>query len=440
MATNLTLGFNGTNGTNATAAPAPPAMGTPPGQTLAVKIALVVIGVTTLVGNGTVIYLVAMRHRLRTKTNFMVMSLAISDFLVGIAIIPSFLACMYVECDNLLSKLFYDAFLFISVCNLCCITFDRFLSVTKPLRYHAKMTRRKVLWLVIVSWIVPGIVSIVPVAWLYTDTSQERVAVDNKIFYTIQVVVFMLTPCVIMLVAYAVIFNIAWKQTRHIRRVLSSLSLSQTNAAASTTREAKATLKVFGTVVVVFVFCWSLSAFRTIVTNYKLVDRLPIDLIMTSRLLLVANSAINPIIYSLWKKDFKKEIRRLFRLNTHMVRPSFSFRSSQADVSGSHAGYNSTGRRRTSNIDVQPVQDIDLTQMKKAEKPVNGMVNKDGMAKEEDIVVNEEGVVNGGVLRDVAEKDEGETKSAETEQPEQLTPSTLQDGTVNVACKVDGLV
>lgn len=237
--------------TNGTTQPPLRILPSPPEFPLWFKIGLVILAVMTLFGNGIVIYFILTRHRLRTKTNFMVASLAISDLVVGFGIIPSFLACMYVECDNLLSKLFYDAFLFVSVCNLCCITFDRFLAVTRPLRYHMKITRKAVISMIVISWIVPSVVSLVPITWLYSNTGSEVQKMNNKIFFTLQVIVFIFFPCLIMLIAYAVIFNIAWKQTRHIRHVLQSVSSAGSGPRSdsiptSSTREAKATLKVFG--------------------------------------------------------------------------------------------------------------------------------------------------------------------------------------------------
>ena len=70
-----------------------------------------------------------------------------------------------------------------------------------------------------------------------------------------------------------------------------------------------------GTVVLLFVACWSLSAFRTIVTQYALMD-VPWDVTNASRLLLVANSAVNPVIYALWKTDVRREFKILLKSNS----------------------------------------------------------------------------------------------------------------------------
>jgi len=37
---------------------------------------------------------------------------------------------------------------------------------------------------------------------------------------------------------------------------------------------------------------------------------------MTSRLLLLFNSCVNPIVYALWKKDIRSELRKMFRMKS----------------------------------------------------------------------------------------------------------------------------
>ena len=180
----------------------------------------------------------------------MVSSLAVSDILVALVLIPSFLVCIYIKCDHRLLKIFYDGFLYVSVCNLCCITFDRYLAVTRPLKYHTRIIRLPVKTMITTSWILPITISLVPIIWSYSSTNIETQKVNNKIYYTIQVVLFMCCPCLIMLIAYAIIFNIASKKIQQIRREIQSGVITSTvysnSISTSSAREGKASLRVFG--------------------------------------------------------------------------------------------------------------------------------------------------------------------------------------------------
>ncbi len=152
-----------------------------------------------------------------------------------------------------------------------------------------------------------------------------------------------------------------------------------------------------GTVVVMFVVCWSISAFRTIVNQYELME-IPWNVTNASRLLLVANSAVNPIIYALWKKDIKNEIKKLLKLNSQLVRPSSAtFRSSQEmsryDSQSSIAADTLSGDRSRSraNSTQEAVQMQPKKTEKKLEKPKdkqlkNGVVN-DGLTSIENVEI-----------------------------------------------------
>ena len=214
------------------------------------KVSIAIVAILGAFGNGIVIYLIATRHRLRTTTNFMVSSLAVSDIFVALILIPSFFVCMYFKCDNHLLKMLYDDFFYVSVCNLCCITFDRYLAVTRPLKYHTGIIQLPVKTMITISWILPTTVSLMPIVWTYSSTNIESQKVNNKIYYTIQVFLFMCCPCLIMLILYAIIFNIARKQIQHIRRELQSGVIASTiysnSISVASARERKASLKVFG--------------------------------------------------------------------------------------------------------------------------------------------------------------------------------------------------
>lgn len=279
-------------------------------QLLTFQILAYIIDVMIILGNSFVIWLIIRKKSLHTVTNMLLVSLAISDLLVGLAVVPSVLACIHTQCDLRLAKMVYDYFLFVSVANLCAITIDRYTAVMHPLRYPTKMTPVTVIRIIAIAWIIPAGLSILPVSWTYSNTSLENQAVANKVFYTIQVVFFVFIPCVLMLWAYSKIFHEAIKQARRIHAETGYGSESVNGGRSLSPSEARNSIKVFGTVVTIFVLCWSLSAYRTFVIYFQLTN-VESGFTLASRTLLIFNSAVNPVFYTLWKKDVRREVERL---------------------------------------------------------------------------------------------------------------------------------
>ena len=52
-----------------------------------------ILSILTIAGNGFAILLVGIRRRLRTKTNALIVSLAVADFFVGVFAVPSLFFC-----------------------------------------------------------------------------------------------------------------------------------------------------------------------------------------------------------------------------------------------------------------------------------------------------------------------------------------------------------
>ena len=84
--------------------------------------------------NGSIIFIVCSRRRLRTKTNAFIVSRAAADFFFGLSTVPSLFFCQ--ECDW--NRLFYDLrnlFPFASVVNLCTLVLERYVAVVMPFKY-----------------------------------------------------------------------------------------------------------------------------------------------------------------------------------------------------------------------------------------------------------------------------------------------------------------
>lgn len=130
-----------------------------------------------------------------------------------------------------------------------------------------------------------------------------------------------------------------------------------------------------------FVACWAFSAFRTIVTIYDLM-RVPANAIHVSRLLLVANSAVNPIIYAMWKQDIKSEMRRLVRLYLPAVKPSITLAARQCSANSTLKSV-AYLKRKTKNGDLK-TGGTAMPMKPDCERSKSGVVNR-GLESVEEI-------------------------------------------------------
>ncbi|KAM9831869.1 histamine H3 receptor [Neosynchiropus ocellatus] len=135
--------------------PAPPGVGTvfPGYMVVILSVLMVTLVVVVVAGNALVIMAFIVDKTLRTQSNYFFLNLAISDFLVGAFCIPVYipynltgrwllgkgLCKVWLVMDYLLCTA--------SVFNIVLISYDRFLSVTRAVKYRAQrnMTRHAVL-------------------------------------------------------------------------------------------------------------------------------------------------------------------------------------------------------------------------------------------------------------------------------------------------------
>ncbi|CAL8307029.1 unnamed protein product [Arctogadus glacialis] len=124
---------------------------------------------TTLLGNTLVCAAVTKFRHLRSKvTNFFVISLAVSDLLVAILVMPWKAVTEIVGfwpfgafCDTWVA---FDIMCSTaSILNLCVISVDRYWAISSPFRYERKMTPRVASVMISVAWTLSVLISFIPV-------------------------------------------------------------------------------------------------------------------------------------------------------------------------------------------------------------------------------------------------------------------------------------
>ncbi|KAL1023878.1 hypothetical protein UPYG_G00048320 [Umbra pygmaea] len=123
----------------------------------------------TLLGNFTVCAAVIRYRHLRSKvTNIFIVSLALSDLLVALLVMPWKAAAEVAGfwpfgdfCDTWVASDIMCSTA--SILNLCMISVDRYWAISSPFRYERKMNRSVAFVMVGVTWTVSVVISFVPV-------------------------------------------------------------------------------------------------------------------------------------------------------------------------------------------------------------------------------------------------------------------------------------
>ncbi|XP_028809266.1 trace amine-associated receptor 7c-like [Denticeps clupeoides] len=280
----------------------------------------------TVCGNLVVIISISHFRQLHTPTNFLILSLAVADMLVGMILLPVQFTSTYM-CWHLGTELciFYGMcslhFTFVSIYNVCLISLDRFYALSHPLLYPNKMTLKLNALLICTNWLVSFAYNLVYFYFSGNFTMDMSVCPGECGFYVDEnwsIVDFFFVfvfPCSVITLVYLAIFSIVRKHAKTIRcareqnRALGGKQGAQHVPGASVTKAAKN----LGVLVLFFLMCL-LPYFISIVISGDSQKRAMDDAVAATKIVLLLNSTINPIIYALLYPWFQKCVKLIFTL------------------------------------------------------------------------------------------------------------------------------
>ncbi|XP_053946747.1 5-hydroxytryptamine receptor 1 [Anastrepha ludens] len=152
----------------------------PPWHVIVVSIILLLIIIGTVIGNVLVCIAVCMVRKLRRPCNYLLVSLALSDLCVALLVMP--MAMLYEVLDKWnFGRILCDVWVSFdvlcctaSILNLCAISVDRYLAITKPLEYGVKRTPRRMMACVALVWFVAASISLPPLLILGNEHFDEH--------------------------------------------------------------------------------------------------------------------------------------------------------------------------------------------------------------------------------------------------------------------------
>ncbi|XP_038045070.1 melanopsin-like [Patiria miniata] len=278
-----------------------------------------------LLGNLAVIYAILTVKKLQTKTNVFVLNLALADVLTGI---QGPLQAVTVLSDELVIPSWmcnFAAFCFLtcigcSINTLALIAVNRLVGITTTAKYHNLYTHFKLFLMIFVSWGVPVATATIPLFTsyakygfnpIYKSCSWSSNKSDIFTYAKLICVLYFPLQFTILFVSYLKIYLYVTRTTQSMLRLdndgESEGAGQQTLQRQLWKRQVTVTKNLF-TVVCVFVLCLC-PFFATL----GLPSNVAKNLLSYASLILMSNSAVNPIIYGTKHPDFRTAFAHMLR-------------------------------------------------------------------------------------------------------------------------------
>ncbi|XP_029932014.1 trace amine-associated receptor 13c-like [Myripristis murdjan] len=279
------------------------------------------IALLTVALNLLVIISISHFRQLHTPTNLLLLSLAVSDLLVGILVMP-IEAIRFIETCWVLGQLmcalsYIVGFILTSasVGNMVLISVDRYIAICYPLLYPSKITQSRVKVSVCLCWACSVLYNgIILKGHLqqpdrHNSCYGECVVVIDYVSGTVDLVFTFITPCTVIIVLYMRVFVVAVSQARAMQSHVATVMPRKVTVTAKTSEKKAA--RTLGIVILVFLLCFCPYYYPSLAgqdisnsaSSWGIVSWM-----------VYFNSCLNPLIYAFFYPWFRKAIKFIVTL------------------------------------------------------------------------------------------------------------------------------
>lgn len=280
---------------------------------------LLPIGLFIVLTNFVVFILFYSRRSLRKPSNYLLLSLAICDFLNGSVNISLFLMVflqvlkgskfLVLLCAVEVSHNFIAI---TAACHIFLITAEKYLAVMRPLKYHM-IKKRTMLMVIGGTWFISAVVAAVPISWFSMRNRKVRTGlILETAFNVFCLFAVFVVPYTLILFAHVTMFRKVCRRNRN----LGSLSGRAKSRIRKKKINERKCMIIFATMAIVFAVCWlPWFVLRLIYSliGQRLIQHDPVAMAICAHVFLIVRyltSAINPLLYTFFKQDFWRAFKR----------------------------------------------------------------------------------------------------------------------------------
>ncbi|XP_054471131.1 trace amine-associated receptor 13c-like [Anoplopoma fimbria] len=278
------------------------------------------ISLLTVTLNLLVIISISHFKQLHTPTNLLLLSLAVSDFFVGLLMffqivlingcwfLGDLMCVLYYVLDYIITYAAIETMVFISV--------DRYVAICEPLHYSTKVTQKRVKVCVCLCWMFSAFFSCLLLKdnfeqpGRYNSCFGECVIVINYIAGRVDLFLSFIGPVTVIIVLYMRVFVVAVSQARAMRSHTAAFPLKCSVGVTAKKSEMKAA-RTLGVVIVVFLLCLCPYFCVSLTGQDTLLNASSAAFVIC---LFYFNSCLNPVIYAFFYPWFRKSIKLIVTL------------------------------------------------------------------------------------------------------------------------------
>ncbi|XP_048364357.1 5-hydroxytryptamine receptor 1E [Sphaerodactylus townsendi] len=214
-------------------------------ENILITLTLSIITILTMLLNSSVISAICTTKKLHQPANYLICSLAVTDLLVAILVMP--LSITYIIMEKwTLGHFLCEIWLSIdmtcctcSILHLCVIALDRYWAITDAIKYARKRTAKRAVVMIIIVWTISVFISMPPLFWrnqhTYSNSTDCQIQHSHVIYTIYSTFGAFYIPLTLILILYYRIYHAAKSlyQKRGSSRHLSSRSTDSQNSFAS---------------------------------------------------------------------------------------------------------------------------------------------------------------------------------------------------------------
>ncbi|KAM9496149.1 trace amine-associated receptor 13c-like [Clarias gariepinus] len=276
----------------------------------------------TVCGNMLIIISVFHFKQLHTPANTLVLSLAVSDFLIGAFVMPPMFSWTIESCwifgqDFCLIFWLINVFLTVlSTYTIALIAVDRYLALSKPFLYTNTISRRNMCNVVYSNLFLCLIYSMAfyyfnGIITGYLMCPGECLLALSQVWFVIDLIYSFLFPLSVIIIFYTLVFVIAKKHATAIRELNNHTRPKTQKITSHSMKSERKAAKVLGILVCVFLVCLLPYFVYSLLGD---IVALQAEIVHKVLIVMYLNSTINPFIYALFYPWFRRCIKLIITL------------------------------------------------------------------------------------------------------------------------------